>query len=204
MLGCQNIEEEDKTGKWFACFDFEAYQRDFDDRVDDVEMLQEGTSWNKIHVTVSFSVGCNLEGVETEHRSSKDPSELLSRFVDVLMEMTKKKYDACVEHYEHIFIMMDGLLERERSRMGSINPRTYTGDDLIKDKKGKIVSTMLLKELENVSARFESYCRELPVFGFNSAEYNIKSIKKYLFKELCKRDESPSFTVKKAGKYPCI
>ena len=24
-LGCQNIEEEDKTGKWFACFDFEAY-----------------------------------------------------------------------------------------------------------------------------------------------------------------------------------
>ena len=84
--------------------------------------------------------------------------------------------------------------------MESINPRTYTGDDLIKDKKGKIVFTMLLKELENVSARFESYCRELPVFGFNSAGYDIKLIKKYLFKELCKRDESPSFTVKKAGK----
>ena len=110
-LGCQNIEEEDKTGKWFACFDFEAYQRDFDDRVDDVEMLQEGTSWNKIHVPVSFSVGCNLEGVETEHRSSKDPSESLSQFVDVLMQMAKKKYDVCVERYEHIFIMMDGLLE---------------------------------------------------------------------------------------------
>ena len=78
-----------------------------------------------------------------EHRSSKDPSELLSQFVDVLMEMAKKKYDACVERYEHIFILMDGLLERERSRMESINPRTYTGDDLIKDKRGKIVSTML-------------------------------------------------------------
>ena len=64
--GCQNIEEEDKTEKWFACF--EAYQRDFDNRVDDVEMLQEGTTWNKMHVPVSFSVGCNLEGVETEHR----------------------------------------------------------------------------------------------------------------------------------------
>ena len=100
--------------------------------------------------------------------------------------------------------MMDGLLERERSRMESINPRTYTGDDLINDKKGKIVSTTLLKELENVRARFESYCRELPVFGFNSAGYDIKLIKKYLFKELCKSDESPSFTVKKAGKYPCI
>ena len=40
------------------------------------------------------------------------------------------------------------------------------------------------------------------MFGFNS--YDIKLIKKYLFRELCKRDESPSFTVKKAGKYPCI
>ena len=56
--------------------------------------------------------------------------------------------------------MMDGLLEQERSRKESINPRTYTGDDLIKDKKGKVISTTLLKELENVSARFESYCRE--------------------------------------------
>ena len=118
-------------------FRFEAYQRDFDDRVDDVEMLQEGTSWNKIHVPVSFSVGCNLEGVETEHCSSKDPSQLLAQLVDVLMEMAKKKYEACVERYEHIFIMMDCLLERERSRLESINPRTYTGDDLIKDKKRK-------------------------------------------------------------------
>ena len=145
-LGCQNIEEEDKTGKWFACFDFEAYQRDFDDKVDDVEMLQEGTSWNKIHVPMSFSVGCNLEGVETEHRSSKDPSELLSQLVDVLMEMAKKKYEACIERYEHIFTMMDGLLERERSRMESINPRIYSGDDLIKDKKGNI-EIMLMPDL---------------------------------------------------------
>ena len=85
------------------------------------------------------------------------------------MEIAKRKYEACVEHYEHIFIMKDGLLEQERLRMESINPRTYTGDDLIKDKKGTVISTMFLKELENVSARFESYCRELPVFEFNSA-----------------------------------
>ena len=153
---------------------------------------------------MSFSVGCNLEGVATEHQSSKDPGELLSQFIDVLMEMAKKKYEACIGHYEHIFIMMDGLLERERSRMESVNPCTFTGDDLIKDKKGKVISTTLLKELENISARFESYCRELSVFGFNSAGYDIKLIKKFLFKELCKLDESPSFTVKKAGKYPCI
>ena len=42
------------------------------------------------------------------------------------------------------------------------------------------------------------------MFGFNSAGYDIKLIKKHLFKELCKHGEQPNFTVKKAGKYPCI
>ena len=68
-----------------------------------------------------------------EHRSSKDPSELLSKFIDGLMEMAKKKCEACVERYENIFIMMDGLLELKKSRIKSINPRTYTGDDFTKD-----------------------------------------------------------------------
>ena len=53
------------------------------------------------------------------------------------MDMAQKNYEACVERYEHIFIMMDRLLEREISRIESINPRTYTGDDLIKDKERK-------------------------------------------------------------------
>ena len=167
-----------------------------------MEMLEEGTGWNKVHVSVSFSVGCNLEGVETEHRSSKDPSELLSQFVDVLMDMAKKKYEACVERYEHIFLTMDGLLEQERSRMESIDPRTHSGDDLIRDKKGKVISTKNRKMLvPDLSCIVDV---QLPVFGFNSAGYDIKLVKQDLFKELCRRDESPSFTVKKARKYPCI
>ena len=59
--------EEDKYEEWFACYDFEVYQRDFCEVVDQVEELdsEEGTSWNKMHVPVSFSVGCNLGGVKT-------------------------------------------------------------------------------------------------------------------------------------------
>ena len=69
------VREEDKYEKWFACYDFEVYQRNFREGVDQVEELdsEEGTSWNKVHVPVLFSVGCNLEGVETCHVSSKDP-----------------------------------------------------------------------------------------------------------------------------------
>ena len=49
-----------------------------------------------------------------------------------------------------------------------------------------------------------TYCKELAVFGFNSAGYDVKLIKKFLFKELRKHGEQPNFTVKKAGKYACI
>ena len=46
--------------------------------------------------------------------------------------------------------------------------------------------------------------KELVVFGFNSAGYNLKLIKNFLFKELCVHGQQPDFTVKKSGKYPCI
>ena len=78
--------------KWFACYDFEAYQWDF--REKHVEELdsEEGTPWNKVHVLVSFSVGCDLKGMETCHVSSKDPEELTSKLVGTLLEMADKKY----------------------------------------------------------------------------------------------------------------
>ena len=79
------VHEEDKYEKWFACYDFEAYKRDFREGIDQVEKLdsEEGTSCNKVHVPVSFSVGCNLEGVETCHVSSKDPEELTAKLVGI-------------------------------------------------------------------------------------------------------------------------
>ena len=99
------VQEEDKYEMWFACFDFEAYQRDFHEGLDQVEEIEceEGTSWNKVHVPVSFSVGCNLEGVKTKHVSSKDPGELTAKLVGTLFEMADKKYRAAVEQFEYIF-----------------------------------------------------------------------------------------------------
>ena len=76
-------------------------------------------------------------------------------------------------------------------------------DDLEMDEHGGLTSKHM-KSLENLYGKFEGYCKELAVFGFNSAGYDIKLIKKYLFKELCEHGQQPSFTVKKSGKYPCI
>ena len=53
------VREEDKYEKWFVCHDFEAYQRDFREGIDQAEEIEseKGTSWNKVPVLVSFSVG---------------------------------------------------------------------------------------------------------------------------------------------------
>ena len=209
------VQEEDKYEKWFACFDFEAYQRDFHEGLDQVEEIEceEGTSWNKVHVPVSFSVGCNLEGVKTKHVSSMDPEELTAKLVGTFFEMADKKYRAAVERFEYIFEQINFLMQMERNNLSEMNGDMAVsvadfldnaGDDNLEmDENGGLTSKHM-KSLENLYGKFEGYCKELAVFGFNSAGYDIKLIKKYLFKELCEHGQQPSFTVKKSGKYPCI
>ena len=117
------VREEDKYEKWFACFDFEAYQRDFREGFDQVEELdsEEGTSWDKMHVPVSFSAGCNMDGVKTVQVSSKDPRELVSQLVDILLQMGENKYRAAVERFEYIFEQIDDLMRMERHHLAEMN-----------------------------------------------------------------------------------
>ena len=138
-------------------------------------------------------------GVDTVHVSSKDPEELTFKLVDTLLEMAKKKYEACVERFEYIFEQLKQLKVQEMDRLQGDG----SDDDLEMDANGGVTSKCL-KSLENLFKKFEDYCKELAVFGFNSAGYDVKLIKKFLFKELCKHGEQPNFTVKKAGKYPCV
>ena len=56
----------------------------------------------------------------------------------------------------------------------------------------------------NLFGRFEGYCKDMALFGFNSAGYDVKLIKKFLCKELCEHRQQPNFTVKKGGTYSCI
>ena len=182
------VREEDKYEKWFACYDFEAYQRDFRESIDQVEEIEceEGTSWNKVDVPVSFSVGCNLEGVDTVHVSSKDPEEMTAKLVDTLLEMVKKKYEACVERFQYIFEQLERLKYQEMDRLQGDG----SDDDLEMDENGG-VSSKRLKLLENLFKKFEGYCEELALFGFNSAGYDIKLIKNICLKNCANTENNP-------------
>ena len=161
---------------------------------------------------VSFSVGCNLEGVETCQVSSKDPGELVFQFVVILSEMGEQKYRATVKRFEYIFDQLEQLKVQEMDRFEESNSAGVgflddddddVDDDVEMDNDGNVMSKGL-KKLDKLYRKFEAYCKELVVFGFNSAGYDIKLIKKHLFKELCEHGQQPTFTVKKSGKYPSI
>ena len=161
-------------------------------------------------VPVSFGVGCNLKGVETVHVLSKDPVELTAKLVGTLFEMADKKYRAALERHEYIFEQLNDLMQMERDHLAEMNGDMVVsvaefldnaGDnDLEMDENGN-VSSKHMKSLENLFGKFEGYFKELAMFGFNSAGYDIKLI---MFTEWCEHYEQPNFTVKKAGKYPCI
>ena len=95
------VNEEDKCEKWYACYDFEAYQRNFDANMDDDQMMEEGTIWNNVHVQVSFSMGSNVDGTETFHVSDKDPTHLVSKLVEKLLEIAGLMYEASKARFTH-------------------------------------------------------------------------------------------------------
>ena len=78
------------------------------------------------------------------------------------------------------------------------------GDDDLELDENDDVTSKHMKSLENLFGKFEGYCKELAVLGFNSAGYDAKLIKKFLFKELCKHGQQPNFSIKEARMYPCI
>ena len=84
-------------------------------------------------------------GVDTVHVSSKDPEELTFKLVDTLLEMAKKKYEACVERFEYIFEQLKELKVQEMDRLQGDG----SDDDLEMDENGGVTSKCL-KSLENL------------------------------------------------------
>ena len=67
--------------------------------------------------------------------------------------------------------------------------------DLEMDESGG-VSSKHTKSLENLYEKFDGYCNELAMFGFNSSGYDVKLIKTFLFKELCEHGQQLYLAVK--------
>ena len=146
-----------------ATYDFETYFEK--DNLPTTKKQESKTVYTARHVPLSVSVCSNVPGYEVPKFfcSKNEPQHLVDEFVDYLEEISRESFERMKEEYASVY---DEIAERE------IKERE-NGD------KRYGLSAVSLK------AVLDSYLQELPVIGFNSANYDINVIKKFLFKKLC-------------------
>ena len=96
-------------------------------------------------------------------------------------------------------------MEQLHQRRNQAERLSNFADDCMVEEEEKDLSTQFLQmqknQLTNLQENFERYCNVLPVFGFNSAKYDINLIKSYLLPILVNdRDIEPT-VIKKANQF---
>ena len=161
------------------------------------------TTWIGKHVPISVSISSNLveEPIFLYH---SDPHHLVSSFIGTLEGLASQSK-------AQMKLLFLGLETTIKIKLGSIlekltqrhNRREQADLD---DCDNEIcASTQILQieknQLIDRQESLERYCNVLPVFGFNSAKYDINLIKSYLLPILVnERDIAPT-VIKKANQF---
>ena len=131
---------------------------------------------NPHHLISSFFTA--LEGLATQSKA-----QMKLNFIEV-ETATKIKLCAILEQ-----------LNQRRNRAERVS--NFVDNCIVEEEEEKDLSTQFLQMKQNqifdLQEHFERYCNVLPVFGFNSAKYDINLIKSYLLPILVnERDIEPT------------
>ena len=103
-----------------------------------------------------------------------------------------------------IKIKLCAILEQLNQRHNRAERVSNSADDCIVEEE-KDLSTQFLQmqknQLIDLQEHFERYCNVLPVFGFNSAKYDINLIKSYLLPILVNERDIEPTVIKKANQF---
>ena len=185
MLDAFNIpyRSEQKLFRNLAIFDFESICVKEANSYNQTET----TTWIQKHVPISVSISSNLIP-EPNFLCNANPHRLISSFITALEGLTtqskaqmKLKF---IEVETAIKIKLCAILEQLNQRRNRAERLSNVVDDCIVEKEEKDLSTQFLQmqknQLIDLQEHFERYCNVLPVFGFNSAKYDISLIKSHL------------------------
>ena len=104
-----------------------------------------------------------------------------------------------------IKIKLCAILEKLNQRRNRAESVSNFVDDCIVEEEEKDLSTQFLQMQKNhlidLQEHFERYCNVLPVFGFNSAKYDINLIKSYLLPILVNERDIEPTVIKKANQF---
>ena len=146
----------------------------------------ETTTWIGKLVPISVSISSNLIP-EPIFLCKANPHHLISSFITALDGLaTQSKAQMKLNSIEvetAIKIKLCAILEQLNRRHNQAERVSNFVDDCIVEDEEKDLSTQILQmqknQLIDLQEHFERYCNVLPVFGFNSANYDINLIKSY-------------------------
>ena len=160
---------------------------------------------------ISVSISSNLIP-EPFFLCNTNPHHIISSFISALEGLaTQRKTQRKLNFFEvetAIKIKLCAVLEQLKQRRNRAERVSNFVADCIVEEEENDLSTQFLQMQKNLlidlQEHFERYCNVLPVFGFNSAKYDINLIKSYslpiLVKELLRRDIEPT-VMKKANQF---
>ena len=172
--------KEQKLFKNLAIFDFESIC------VKENSYKQtETTTWIGKHVPISVSLSTNLIP-EPILLCNANPHHIITSFITALKGLaTRSKAQMKLNFTEvetAIKIKLCAILEQLNQRRKQAEGVSNSADHcMVEEEEEKDLSTQLPQmqknQLMDLQEHFERYCNVLPVFGFNSAKYDINLIK---------------------------
>ena len=158
----------------------------------------ETTTWAGKHIQISVSIPSNLIQ-EPMFVCNLKLRDLVSSFIDAvenLAEQSKAQWKVNFLQLETVIkskcACILGTLNRRRSHRVGIKAE----DDTSENRSTQFLQMQKIY-LIDLKEHFERFCYTLPVFGFNSAKYDIKPIKIYLLPGLLNERKLEPIVIKK-------
>ena len=161
------------------------------------------TTWIGKHVPISVSVSSNLVE-EPIFLYNSDPHHLVASFIGALENLASqskpKMKNLFLEIETTIKIKLGSILEkltqrhnrRQQAALGDCDNESCASTQFLQIQKNQIIDHQ---------GSLERYCNVLPVFGFNSAKYDLNLIKSYLLPILINERDIEPTVIKKTNQF---
>ena len=194
-------KNEQKLFRNLAIFDFESICVK-----EDSYKQTETTTWIGKHAPISVSISSNMIP-EPIFLCNANPHQLISSFLTAFEGLaTQSKAQMKLNFIEietAIKMKLCAVLEQLNQRRNRVS--IFVNDCIVEEEEEKDSSTQILQmqknQLFDIQEHFERYCKVSPVFGFNSAKYDVNLIKWYLLPILVNERDIEPTVMKKASQF---
>ena len=184
------VDQSQRTYPWFIVFDFEAMLTKTPGH------CTKKQQFINQHIPISVSLCSNIpDHINPVCLVNPDMDELLTGMIDLMTIMAIEVNGLALKKWHYVF----DEIQHERQKWQNLPKRHKTDEQ---DDGNQDLTTKMIRKIENLSEKFDRYCRQVPVLGYNSARYDLNLVKERL---ACHLDmEKDAFVIKRNNSYICM